>query len=100
MDHGNYLSPRLVALSKDSALSIFLDFWDESITYNFIRDALNNNIDISNKIQIKNSFSYLSNKELSMMLEESYNVLIELTKDTLKFVGRKNDAYIENLEWK
>lgn len=99
MTHGDYLSPRLVALAKDSALNVFFKKWENSITFNFIKDAMANDIDISDKVIIREHFADISSQELSRILEEAYLNSLELIKTTLKFVGRVNDSYSEKIEW-
>ena len=98
MDKGNYLNPRLIALAKDTALYNYFEKWDNSITFNFIKEAMFNGVDISDKISIKKEFSHIEKKDLSLMLEQSYENSLSLIKHTLKFVGRTSDSYIEKIE--
>lgn len=99
MGNGNYLDPRLVALSKDSSLELFFDKWDNSLTFNFIKEALFNEIDIYDKISIKKEYSEINGKDLSILMENANSILTELIKDSLRFVGRQNDAYVEKIDW-
>lgn len=104
--HGNYLAPRLVALAKDSALSLYLNFWQNNENINTYKDILymfsNNNIDLFEKscIIIKEEFKTFSLPELSIMIETSYKSMENVIKDTLRFVGHLNDGPgEEKFEW-
>ena len=99
MDKGDYLTPRLVALAKDSCLQIYFDYIDPAITYNYLCESLINDVDISNRVKIKKEFSSTSNKNLVLSIENSYKIITSAIVNTLKFVGRPNDSHIEEIKF-
>jgi len=98
MNGENYLAPRLIALAKDSALSLCLDQWqtdDSLVTYKDVIDIFDNNdIDRFEKtnIIIKEKFKNFSLPEISSMIKEAYLMSESVIKDTLRFVGRPNSG--------
>jgi hypothetical protein len=97
MDRGNNLSPRLVALGKDSVLKIFLDSWDNSMTFKEIKEYLKLNLDNNKNIIINKDFLEIPREDLCNKIDSSYSVMVNLIVDTLKFVGRPNDG--TDIEW-
>lgn len=97
MDRGNNLSPRLIALGKDSVLKIFLDSWDNSMTFKEIKEYLMLNLDSNKNIIINKDFLEISREDLCNKMDLSYSVMVSLIVDTLKFVGRSNDGI--DIEW-
>jgi hypothetical protein len=93
METGNNLSPRLVALAKDSALKVFLDSWDFHMTFKEIKEYLFLDIKNNDKIIINKNFIDVPKKELCERIDLSYSIFINLIMDTLRFVGRPNDGF-------
>ncbi len=105
MNH-NLLAPRLVALSKDSALGLYLEKWQDPENISTYKDVISmfssNNIDDFEKsvISIKKEFITFSLPELAVMIESTYSSMEELVKDTLRFVGRENEGPgVDKFEW-
>lgn len=98
MTGNNYLAPRLVALAKDSALSLCLHQWQTKnnlITYKDVVDIFDNNdIDRFEKsdIVIKESFRNFPLPEISLIIKDAYHMSESIIKDTLRFVGRPNSG--------
>ena len=96
MDKGNNLSPRLVALAKDNVLKIFLDSWDNNMTFKEIKNSLLLNIE-NETIVINKDFIEMSKEDLCKKIDYSYSIFINLIVETLKFVGRPNEGF--DIEW-
>jgi hypothetical protein len=97
METGNYLSPRLVALAKDSSLKVFLDSWDTHMTFKEIKEYLFLNLNNNDKIIINKNFINIPKEELCKRIDFSYSIFTNLIMDTLRFLGRPNDG--TDIEW-
>lgn len=97
METGNHLSPRLVALAKDSTLKIFLDSWDESMTFKEIKEYLSLNLNYNDKIIINKNFVNIPKEDLCKRMDFSYPIFLDLIMSTLRFLGRPNDGF--EIEW-
>lgn len=105
-NRANVLSPIIVALIKDSALSLFLDKWQDKnniLTFKDVKTILEeNNLDefSSSPIIIKKAFQHFSLLEISDMIDESYKEFEKIVKSVLRAVGRSNDGpEIKKIEW-
>jgi hypothetical protein len=104
--NNNYLSPRLVALAKDSALALYLDKWqhqDAMFTYKDIISMFSeNDLDLFEKssISIKQEFRHFNLPDLEKMISLTYVSMENVIKDTLRFLGNVNSGSgVEKFEW-
>ena len=104
--NNNILAPRLVALAKDSSLSVYINSWQSKNNLNTYKDVIaifsENNIDLFQKseIFIKEEFKHLSLPDLAKMIEITYKSMEEVIKDTLRFTGNANEGPgINKFDW-
>lgn len=104
--NNNILAPRLVALAKDSSLSLYLELWQSENNLNTYKDIINifskNDIDLFEKsnIIIREEFRHLTLPVLSDMIEITYENMENVIKNTLRFIGNINEGPgINRFEW-
>ncbi len=104
--NNNILAPRLVALAKDSALSLYLESWQNNENLITYKDVINifseNNIDLfeNSSIVIREEFNHLTLPVISKMIEITYKNMEEVIKNTLRFIGNTNEGPgVNKFEW-